>query len=112
MANPNSLKPFKSGEEWNGNAKGRPKGSQNLASVLRKYLSIKETVTKEQVPILAKTMKLTQLEIIVLGLIKDARKSDKEAIRILFERYAGKPAAKIEDGEGNVVKGTITIEIE
>lgn len=116
--NPNdNLKPFKSGKEWKGNRKGRPRGSQTMADAIHKWLMVKETVKKEDLPLLAKDMKLTQLDIIILKQLNKARSGDTAAFEALSNRYAGRPAAtvittEVEEGEGGNIKGTITYTIE
>lgn len=113
MPNEENLKPhnFKSGADWKGNKKGRPKGSQNLSTILQKWLKVKEIVRPDMVPLLKKDQNLTQLDIIVLQLIQKARKGDLGAIQELLNRYAGKPVPVAMDEEGNVI-GTQTITVE
>ena len=38
--NEQNLKPFKSGKDWTGNAKGRPKGSKSIKTIIKYTVSI------------------------------------------------------------------------
>lgn len=113
-----NLTPFKKGAEWNGNHKGKPKGSREIAAALGKILKLKSLVKAEDVPILAKDMKLSQLDIICLALIKECRAGNVQAINTLFDRLGGKPALqRFVDPEGEETGGAgftgqITVTIE
>ncbi|CAN5660480.1 hypothetical protein BH10BAC3_BH10BAC3_16100 [soil metagenome] len=90
--NPNqkNLKPFSSGQS--GNLKGRPKGTPNKKTIIQKWLDTKESVKS---PFTKKEEKLTQFDIMVLGLIAKARKGDVAAFNALLDRLEGRPAQSL-----------------
>lgn len=81
-----NLKPAQPGEIRN--PKGRPKGSMNMKTCIEKFMRIKEIATN---PITKRVMKLSQQEIIVLSMIKEARNGSVQAFTALSDRIDGKP---------------------
>ena len=68
---------FKPGQS--GNPRGRPKGSQNFLSVLRKSLSEKVMVTEN-----SHKKRISKLELVTKQLVNQAAKGDPTAGRLLF----------------------------
>lgn len=62
-----------------GNPKGRPKGSKNLKSILKKELEEKMTIQEK-----GKTKKVTKQEAIVKTLVNNTLKGDKNAMQALL----------------------------
>ena len=85
MPNEENLKPFKKGQS--GNPNGRPKGSRNRRTIVRKWLEAKEEIKN---PITGETELVEQSDIMVLGLIKKARKGDVSAFKELMDSGYGK----------------------
>lgn len=78
--NDENLRPPKKGEVRNPN--GKPKGTLNRKTTIRKWLNVEE-IGKN--PITKQNEKLTQYDIIALGLINKARKGDVSASKLLIE---------------------------
>lgn len=89
MANPNpntkGLRPPKKGEIRN--PKGRPKGSRNRETIVRKWIDTKEKIEN---PITGKSQRLTQADIMTLALIRKARRGDVAAFKELMDSAFGK----------------------
>ncbi|MGL4562710.1 MAG: DUF5681 domain-containing protein [Brevinema sp.] len=62
-----------------GNPKGRPKGSKNLKTILKKELEEKMTIQEK-----GKTKKVTKQEAIVKTLVNNTLKGDKNAMQALL----------------------------
>jgi hypothetical protein len=86
-----NLKPPKKGEVRNPN--GRPKGTPNIKTVLRKWL---ETEQKGKNPFTNKEENMTQLDVIVLQQLVKARKGDTTAFNTLLDRYFGRAKQTLE----------------
>lgn len=82
-----NLKPFKPGKEWNGNAKGRPKGSRNRSTIVREWLEAEATDG-------AGGQIADQL---VRALIQKAMQGDVSAFKELMDSGFGKITDKIEN---------------
>lgn len=94
-----NLKPFKSGEEWTGNAKGRPKGSRNRSTIVRELLEVKATDGEGgQVA-----------DQLVRSLIKKAAAGDVAAFKELFDSGYGKNTDKVESNVRYTQMGRVTI---
>jgi len=85
MANEENLKPFKPGQS--GNPKGRPKGSRNRRTIVRQWLEAEEEIKD---PITGELKTVQQADLIVLGLLKKARKGDVAAFKELMDSGYGK----------------------
>ena len=62
-----------------GNPKGRPRGSKNLKTILKKELEEKMTIQEK-----GKTKKVTKQEAIVKTLVNNTLKGDKNAMQALL----------------------------
>ena len=99
MANEKNLKPFKKGQS--GNPKGRPKGSLDSATIIRKWLEAKSEYTNP----ITKKKELGQLfDEVVIGLIAKARKGDARAFEALLDRAEGRVTQKHEIKEAPKIK--------
>lgn len=87
MPNPENMIPRKKGDPALPGA-GRPKGSLNSKTILRKLLGIKETVVD---PFTDKPRKMTQLELITLKQLEKARNGNLNSYQALLNRYEGMP---------------------
>jgi len=85
---------FKKGES--GNPKGRPKGSLNRSTIVRKWL---EALENAKNPITGKLESMSQEDIITLALIKKARKGDTQAYKALLDSGYGAPKQEIKTVE-------------
>ena len=97
--NPQNLKPFKKGQT--GNPNGRPKGSLNASTIIKKWLEASENIKN---PATGKVENLTQMDIMTLSQIQKARKGDTSAFNSLLDRVYGKPKQTLDidhttDGE-------------
>jgi hypothetical protein len=82
MANIESLKPFQSGYDPRRNTKGRPKGSGNISTTVKKLL-------KKQVLVGGKQIALEKL--LVESIVQKALRGDKGMIKLIWEYSDGKP---------------------
>jgi hypothetical protein len=105
--NPPRATRFKAGRS--GNPKGRPKGSQNFATVLEKELKTRVTVTEN-----GKRKTMTKQQAIVKQLVSKATAGDPKAIPILLnqarhigEAEAGIPASSMMGPEDELVMESI-----
>lgn len=93
MPNPENLKePWKEGDP-SPNPSGRPKGSLNSATVIRRWLEAKE---KSKNPVTGQDEELTQMDIIALKQLEKARKGDTRAFDALIDRTEGRPKQTFE----------------
>jgi len=76
---------FKPGES--GNPAGRPKGSENVSTRLKRLLTL-ELDTAD--PVTKETCKKSIAEIIGLRLVKEAMTGNIKAIKIILDRVEGK----------------------
>ena len=67
-----------------GNPKGRPKGSKNLKTILKKELEEKMSIQEK-----GKVKKVTKQEAIVKTLVNNTLKGDKHASQILLRLMTG-----------------------
>lgn len=81
-----NLKPIQPGEVRNPH--GRGKGRLNTATIIRKFLTAKEKITH---PITKKVANLSQLEIMILAQVEQARNGNTTAFNALLDRVDGKP---------------------
>jgi len=86
-----NLKPCKPGETHNPN--GRPKGTRNLSTLLRKYLKQKIDLTD---PITHAQVKRSLGDVVILKLVANAIKGDMRAIQEILDRTEGKATQPIE----------------
>ena len=87
--NPHKLTPWKKGQS--GNAKGRPKGSLDRATIVRYWLEVEQAV---QNPLTGAPERLDQASFIVLAQIKNARTGDLGAFKELMDSAYGKVVDK------------------
>lgn len=86
MGNIKTLKPFQSGPDPRRNAKGRPKGSRNVRTVLMEIL--KETVRFEG--------KMTRKDVVIVKqLLKKAARGNLNAAEIVIDRTDGRVPEEI-----------------
>jgi hypothetical protein len=96
VAREDNLKPF-SKENQPAN-RGRPKGSPNRSTLLKKWLSAKMEITN---PITRLKEKGKVEDEVILALVNKARKGDVPAIREILDTMYGKTVEKHEiSGEG------------
>ena len=88
---------FKKGES--GNPNGRPKGSLNRSTIVKKWLSAQEDATN---PITSVKESMSQEDIITLALIKKARKGDTSAYKALMDSGYGAPKQEVESIVTNI----------
>lgn len=92
------------------NPKGRGKGRLNTKNIIERWLSVRELLTDEYGALIidpktGNSKQVTQLDLMVLGLIRRSKKGDVYAFNSLLDRYEGKPlqATEITGGEGGPV---------
>lgn len=95
-----NLKPFKSGKDWKGNAKGRPKGARNRSTIVREMLE--ENATDGEGGQIADQL--------VRALVKKAIAGDVAAFKELFDSGYGKITDKVESNISYKQMGRITID--
>lgn len=78
------LIPFEPGDRWRGNAKGRPKGSTNLTTILKAALA--ETQIDGQPIAGGKTV----AEVLVESIWKNAAKGNASLVQQIWDRLEGK----------------------
>ena len=91
MANEENLKPFKKGQS--GNPKGRPKGSLNRSTIVKKWLS---ALTDSKNPLTGDVENMSQEDAITLALMKKALSGDVRAYQALMNSCYGTPKQHIE----------------
>jgi hypothetical protein len=93
------LIPFKPGQS--GNPKGRPKGTQNISTRLRRLLDVTENLSN---PITEEVEGFSVLEQIDMKLILKAREGDLASIKEVYDRLEGKPKQTVEEsGEKKII---------
>jgi hypothetical protein len=99
MANEQNLIPFVPGQS--GNLKGKPKGTKNRATLLKKWLGAKVTITDPNDP--DKQRKVTVEDEVVLSIIQAAKNGSVKAQQLILDSVYGKVTEKVEhsgpDGE-------------
>lgn len=73
------------------NPKGYPKGRPNAKTTIAYWLAVEETLESPIGDLVPKGAKLTQMDFIVLGMIKEARAGNVSASNALIDRIEGKP---------------------
>tara|TARA_R100001086_G_C11826591_1_gene255513 strand:+ start:661 stop:1011 length:351 start_codon:yes stop_codon:yes gene_type:complete len=86
MANDENIKPFEFKKGQSGNPKGRPVGSKNRSTIVKKWL---ETVEKAKNPISGESEDLSQEDMITLAILKKARTGDVRAYKELMDSLYG-----------------------
>jgi len=92
--NPNvldNLKPFQPG--ISGNPAGKPKGTPNTSTRLRRLLDITQNLSN---PITKELEGFTVLEQIDMKLIMKAREGDLNSIKEVYDRMEGKPQQSVD----------------
>src|SRR5688500_3556494 len=80
-------------KEGNTVGKGRPKGSKNRSTLLRKWLDAK---LKIKHPVTGKDVNVTQEDEVVLAIIAQAKKGNVKAQALVLDSLYGKLASSIE----------------
>ena len=105
MGNTDGLnKPWKEGQS--GNPNGRPKGSLNRSTIVKKWLETSESAKN---PINGKQETMSQEDIITLALIKKARKGDTQAYKALMDSGYGAPKQEVENINTNINTDTVSM---
>ena len=86
MANEDNIKKYEFKKGQSGNPKGRPVGSKNRSSIVKKCL---ETVEKAKNPISGELEDLSQEDMITLAILKKARTGDVRAYKELMDSLYG-----------------------
>lgn len=92
MANEKNLKKFTS--EYQPAKRGRPKGRLNRKTLFKKWLEISE---KTENPLTGEFENLSQADIVVLAIIKEARNGSIAHAKELFDSAFGKVPFATED---------------
>lgn len=91
MNKEDNLKPqWQQGES--GNPNGRPKGSKNRATIVKKWLEVNQNFKN---PITGQDEFLTQEDLITLAIIKRARDGNVNAYNALMDSGYGSPAQTV-----------------
>ncbi len=100
MANEQNLTPWKPGQS--GNPAGRPRGTENSATRLRRLL---DAVQKAKSPVTKQDEEFTTLELMDAAMISRALRGDVIAYREILDRAEGKVPTKQEvSGQLELVK--------
>lgn len=91
MAFPHDGKKFQKGES--GNPKGRPKGSLNRATIVKKWL---QTETEFTNPVTGKKERMTLEDSITLSQLAQAGKGNTSAYKALLDSAYGAPKQELE----------------
>lgn len=93
------------------NPRGRPKGSLNTSTIIKRWL---EATEKAKNPLTGKEEKMTQMDIITLAQLIKARKGDTTAFRELLDRTDGKPsqAVNVSGPDGGPIEHTFEITLK
>lgn len=84
-----------------GDPKGRPKGSKNHSTIVKEALAKKTTATLEGKPV-----KMTMLEVMILGQINKAAKGDTRAFKAMMDEAR---KAEVIDSNGNLSHGAVYV---
>lgn len=86
MAGADNIKKYEFKKGQSGNPKGRPVGSKNRSTIVKKWL---ETVQKSKNPISGELEDLSQEDMITLAILKKARAGDVRAYKELMDSLYG-----------------------
>jgi hypothetical protein len=86
MAGADNIKKHEFKKGQSGNPKGRPVGSKNRSTIVKKWL---ETVQKSKNPISGEIEDLSQEDMITLAILKKARTGDVRAYKELMDSLYG-----------------------
>jgi len=86
MAGADNIKKHEFKKGQSGNPKGRPVGSKNRSTIVKKWL---ETVQKSKNPISGELEDLSQEDMITLAILKKARTGDVRAYKELMDSLYG-----------------------
>lgn len=86
MAGADNIKKYEFKKGQSGNPKGRPVGSKNRSTIVKKWL---ETVQKSKNPISGEIEDLSQEDMITLAILKKARTGDVRAYKELMDSLYG-----------------------
>lgn len=99
MAFPHDGKKFEPGQS--GNPSGRPKGSRNRSTVIKRWL---EAIDKNKNPMTGEVEEMTVEDRMTLALIGKALKGDTSAYKALMDSAYGHPKQEIENtGQSEVI---------
>lgn len=102
MSQTSGLIPYKPGES--GNPSGRPVGAQSRKTIVKKWLAAQELVLN---PLTNNWERLSQEDLIVLAMIRKARRGDVGAFNALMVNSYGIP--KIESEADNLTEDVVII---
>lgn len=94
---PEGAKPFEPGVS--GNPDGKPIGTKNRSTIAKKWL---EVISKGENPITKNEEELTEADWQMLSLIKQGRRGNYNAIKLLFEYLDGPMENKVDLNFDNV----------
>ena len=86
MSNKDNIKKHEFKKGQSGNPKGRPIGSKNRSTIVKKWL---ETMQKSKNPISGELEDLSQEDMITLAILKKARTGDVRAYKELMDSLYG-----------------------
>ena len=93
MANDENLNPIKKGERRNPN--GRPKGSKNMTTLLKRALEMKMELAADS-PMGKKGTVKRSKEMVAASIVNRAIKGDMRAAEMIFDRIDGKVTQPVE----------------
>jgi len=106
MPKPENIIPPKKGEVRN--PKGKPKGTLNRSTILKKWLEVK---TKVKRPDNGSEEMVSLSDAIALGIIRQAMKGDVNAYREIMDTLHGKITDKIDHTSGGEKIKQVVIEL-
>ena len=113
-----NLKPFKSGDEWSGNASGRPKGSKNRSTIFKELLAqqaFKKITTSQTEALSSDGEALEQSTVadqVATALLLKALSGDVPAAREILDSAHGKLTDKVDNTHSFSQMGRVTAQLE
>ncbi len=101
MPNPENLEAHRFEPGQTGNPNGRPNGTKNRGTILKKWLEVAAKVKNPETGI---TIEGTVEDKIAIGLIAKAIKGDVQAAREILDSIYGKSAQPLEHSGGLMIK--------
>lgn len=102
MAFPHDGKKFKKGES--GNPNGRPKGTKNRSTVIKRWL---DAIDKGDNPITGETENMSIEDKMTIALLAKALKGDTQAYKALMDSAYGQPKQEVQQETTQEVYATI-----
>ena len=93
MPNPENIEPHKFKAGQSGNPNGRPKGTKNRSTIIKKWLT---ALDKGKNPMTGDTEDMTVEDKMTLALISKALKGDTSAYKALMDSAYGQPKQELE----------------